>query len=199
METGHRGPLGSDTNDVNDVNDTNDVNHVNDARSLSTDDLSGAGDTKAETRERPAEAPPAFPGEATSADRPTGAAAGAEPAKTPGAGPDRAADKTADETADKAADKAVDEAVDEPLLGSEQEEFRGRWQRIQGDFVDDPREAVGAADTLVAEVMQALARTFSDHKQALEGQWQRGEEVATEDLRVALQRYRSFFNRLLKT
>ncbi|MEV5205220.1 hypothetical protein [Streptomyces sp. NPDC053720] len=185
------------------MNDTNDVNHVNDARSLSTDDLSSAGDTKAETRERPAEAPPAFPGEATSADRPTEAAAGAKPAKTPGAGPDRAADKTADETVDKTADKAVDkaadEAVDEPLLGSEQEEFRGRWQRIQGAFVDDPREAVGAADTLVAEVMQALARTFSDHKQALEGQWQRGEEVATEDLRVALQRYRSFFNRLLKT
>ncbi|MCX4848315.1 hypothetical protein [Streptomyces sp. NBC_00893] len=182
METGRRGPQGSDTNDVN---------HVNDARSLSTEDLSGAGDTTAEARERPAEAPPAFPGEATSAGRPTEAAAGAEPAPTPGAGPDRAADK--------ALDKAVDEAVDEPLLGSEQEEFRGRWQRIQGDFVDDPREAVGAADTLVAEVMQALARTFSDHKQALEGQWQRGEEVATEDLRVALQRYRSFFNRLLKT
>ncbi|MFD7527918.1 MULTISPECIES: hypothetical protein [unclassified Streptomyces] len=66
-------------------------------------------------------------------------------------------------------------------------------------FVDDPREAVGAADTLVAEVMQALATTFSERKQGLEGQWKRGEQVPTEELRVALQRYRSFFNRLLKT
>ncbi len=47
--------------------------------------------------------------------------------------------------------------------------------------------------------MQALATTFSEHKQGLEGQWHRGEEVATEELRVALQRYRSFFNRLLNT
>ncbi|MFE7358072.1 hypothetical protein ACFU8Q_34355 [Streptomyces sp. NPDC057543] len=91
------------------------------------------------------------------------------------------------------------EERDEPLLGSEREEFRSRWQGIQGNFVDDPRQAVGAADSLVAEVMQALATTFSEHKQGLESQWQRGEEVATEDLRVALQSYRSFFNRLLKT
>lgn len=145
-------------------------------RGLSTDDLSGA-------RDAAAEAPPAaFPGEAASAGRPPEAAAEAKPA-----------------AAAARADPAADEATDEPLLGSEQEKFRSRWQQIQGDFVDDPREAVGAADTLVAEVMQALARTFSDHKQALEGQWQRGEEAATEDLRVALQRYRSFFNRLLKT
>ncbi|MER5615154.1 hypothetical protein [Streptomyces sp. NPDC002215] len=68
-----------------------------------------------------------------------------------------------------------------------------------GRLLGDPREAVSAADTLVAEVMQALARTFPDHKQGLEGQWQRGEEVPTEELRVALQRYRSFFNRLLNT
>lgn len=88
-------------------------------------------------------------------------------------------------------------AEDEPLLGQEEDEFRSRWQKIQGYFVDDPRDAVGAADQLVAEVMQSLATTFSDHKQGLEDQWQRGEEVPTEELRVALQRYRSFFNRLL--
>lgn len=94
---------------------------------------------------------------------------------------------------------AETQETDAPLLGPEQEEFRSRWQRIQSEFVDDPRAAVGAADTLVAEVMQALATTFSEHKQGLEGQWHRGEEVATEELRVALQRYRSFFNRLLNT
>ncbi|WP_262371142.1 hypothetical protein [Streptomyces sp. WAC01526] len=56
-----------------------------------------------------------------------------------------------------------------------------------------------AADALVAEVMQLLATTFADHKQGLEGQWHRGEEVATEDLRLALRQYRSFFDRLLST
>ncbi|MFD2121255.1 hypothetical protein ACFSNO_19030 [Streptomyces cirratus] len=70
---------------------------------------------------------------------------------------------------------------------------------IQGRFVDDPQEAVRSADTLVAEVMQTLAGTFSSHKQELEGQWSKGEEPVTEDLRIALQRYRSFFNRLLHT
>ncbi|MFD7085950.1 hypothetical protein [Streptomyces sp. NPDC059918] len=92
------------------------------------------------------------------------------------------------------------EGGDQPLLdGKEAEEYRTTWREIQGRFVDDPQEAVRSADTLVAEVMQTLARSFSDHKQTLVDQWGRGEEVATEDLRLALQRYRSFFNRLLKT
>ncbi|MFB7216514.1 hypothetical protein [Streptomyces sp. NPDC056255] len=151
-----------------------------DAGRLSTDDLRGGGGAPApEAREAPTEVPPTFPGEATTAD----------PTHTPGGDGDTAGPDTAATGADE----------DEPLLGEEQEAFHDRWQRIQGDFVDDPREAVSAADNLVAEVMQALARTFSDHKQGLEGQWQRGKEVPTEELRVALQRYRSFFNRLLNT
>lgn len=89
---------------------------------------------------------------------------------------------------------------DEPLLDTQEAEgFRTAWDEIQSRFVDDPQDAVKSADTLVAEVMQALAQSFSAHKQGLEGQWGRGEEVATEELRLALQRYRSFFNRLLKT
>ncbi|WP_246102388.1 hypothetical protein [Streptomyces piniterrae] len=63
--------------------------------------------------------------------------------------------------------------------------------------MDDPREAVQSADALVAEVMQTLATTFADHKQALEDQWSRGEQVDTEGLRMALRHYRSFFHRLL--
>jgi hypothetical protein len=78
------------------------------------------------------------------------------------------------------------------------ERFRGRWQSLQTAFVDDPRDTVQGADQLVAEVMQALASTFADHKRDLETQWQQGEEVATEDLRLALQRYRTFFNELLR-
>lgn len=88
----------------------------------------------------------------------------------------------------------------EPLLaGHDAEDFRRRWSEIQGRFVDDPQDAVRSADTLVAEVMQTLAATFASHKEDLEGQWSKGEEVVTEDLRIALQRYRSFFNRLLTT
>jgi len=65
--------------------------------------------------------------------------------------------------------------------------------------VDDPREAVQNADGLVAELMQSMARGFSEHKGRLEAQWQGGGAADTEDLRQALQRYRSFFERLLST
>ncbi|MEU2153587.1 hypothetical protein ABZ532_00945 [Streptomyces sp. NPDC019396] len=86
----------------------------------------------------------------------------------------------------------------EPLVPSgEAGNYRDRWQQIQGTFVDDPREAVRNADTLVAEVIQSLATTFADHKRDLEAQWSRGEEIQTEELRVALQHYRAFFNQLL--
>ncbi|MBM7772301.1 hypothetical protein JOD54_002505 [Actinokineospora baliensis] len=82
---------------------------------------------------------------------------------------------------------------------AEVERFREQWQAIQGTFVDDPRDAVRGADHLVAEVMQVLAATFTEHKRGLEEQWQHGEDAQTEDLRQALRRYRSFFNQLLHT
>ena len=85
-----------------------------------------------------------------------------------------------------------------PLMNSEEtQSFRSRWSSIQADFVDEPRHSVEQADTLVAEVMQQLAKTFATEKDKLEGQWSRGQDVSTEDLRIALQRYRSFFDRLL--
>jgi len=72
-----------------------------------------------------------------------------------------------------------------------------RWESIQVGFVDHPQQSVREADQLVADVMGTLTDTFSRERADLEGQWDRGEEVSTEDLRVALQRYRSFFERLL--
>ena len=85
-----------------------------------------------------------------------------------------------------------------PLLEEEATvEVRGRWEKIQGGFVDEPRRAVEEADTLVAELMQRLADSFAEERKGLEGQWDRGDEVSTEELRIALQRYRSFFDRLL--
>lgn len=77
-------------------------------------------------------------------------------------------------------------------------EFRNRWSNIQTGFVDEPRKAVEDADNLVASLMKKLAEGFANERAGLEKQWDRGDSISTEDLRVALQRYRSFFDRLLK-
>ena len=88
----------------------------------------------------------------------------------------------------------------EPLLGADEAgDFRGRWESIQTSFVDEPRDAVQRADALVAELMQHLAQTFARERETLEQQWAGGGEADTEELRIALQRYRSFFERLLST
>lgn len=79
----------------------------------------------------------------------------------------------------------------------EAQRFQARWDESQRNFIDEPRASVEQADHLVAELMQSLAKGFATEREALESQWARGEEVSTEDLRQALQRYRSFFQRLL--
>lgn len=91
------------------------------------------------------------------------------------------------------------EAVERTMLFRPEEagQFRTRWTDVQGAFVDSPRSAVERADALVAETMKRLAEMFSEERAKLEGQWDRGDNVTTEDLRVALQRYRAFFDRLL--
>lgn len=76
-------------------------------------------------------------------------------------------------------------------------DLRRHWESIQGGFVDEPRRAVEDADHLVAAAMKRLAEMFAQERQHLESQWDRGDDVSTEDLRVALQRYRAFFGRLL--
>ena len=87
-----------------------------------------------------------------------------------------------------------------PLLASRDAEgFRARWTDVQTAFVDAPRRSVEEADALVAELMQHLARTFADERGQLERQWDRGDDVPTDELRTAFQRYRSFFERLLAT
>ena len=88
----------------------------------------------------------------------------------------------------------------EPLFDSQRaNELRDRWHALQARFVDDPRETVQDADSLVAELLQELAQGFNEARSGLEEQWSRGDDVSTEDLRVALTRYRSFFDRLLST
>lgn len=92
----------------------------------------------------------------------------------------------------------IGEGKPAPLLDpKEVDELRGNWESIQTGFVDEPRKAVEGADHLVALTMKRLAETFAEERSGLEKQWDRGDKVSTEDLRLALQRYRSFFDRLL--
>jgi len=84
------------------------------------------------------------------------------------------------------------------LLDHEEAElFRTRWSEIQGKFVDEPRSAVQQADALVSDVIDKITEMFANEHSLLEGQWKEGNDVSTEDLRIALQHYRSFFNRLV--
>ena len=76
-------------------------------------------------------------------------------------------------------------------------DFRSRWDAVQRSFVDDPRQAVRQADELVAQVMKSLAETFSHERAKLEAQVDQTDKASTENLRLGLRRYRSFFERLL--
>ena len=76
-------------------------------------------------------------------------------------------------------------------------DLRRRWNEVQAGFVDEPRRSVEHADGLVADVLKRLTDSFTNERTSLERQWDRGDSVTTEDLRVTLQRYRSFFDRLL--
>lgn len=88
----------------------------------------------------------------------------------------------------------------EPLLGAaEAERYHSTWSEIQGRFVDDPQEAVRAADALVSEVMLTFSDSLSARRDGLEEQWNRGDRPATEDLRQALRAYRTLVDRLLAT
>ncbi len=84
------------------------------------------------------------------------------------------------------------------LVGKRQiEELRGRWSGIQASFVDDPRKAVQEADALVSSAIKQIEDSFRDQRAQLEKQWSKGTDASTEDLRVAVQHYRAFFDRLL--
>ncbi len=98
----------------------------------------------------------------------------------------------------RAVTPSVTEEKAMPLLpDQETKDLRTRWDTVQVGFVDDPRQAVEQADALVGTVMKRLTETFTEERKKLESQWHSGGDVSTEDLRVALRRYRSFFSRLL--
>lgn len=98
------------------------------------------------------------------------------------------------------AERIAENAGNEPtplFADAELTGYRSRWSGIQTGFVDEPRRAVEQADALVSELMTRLTDTFSNERRNLEGQWEKSDKVSTEDLRIAMQRYRSFFERLL--
>jgi hypothetical protein len=96
---------------------------------------------------------------------------------------------------------AMAKAAQEPNLPlfaqNDTQEFRSRWEKIQNGFVDEPRKAVEQADELVASAIKRLAEVFATERHKLEAEWDKTDNVSTEDLRIALRRYRSFFDRLL--
>ena len=85
-----------------------------------------------------------------------------------------------------------------PLFATnESRDFRARWDQVQTSFVDDPRHAVEQADKLVTTVVKHIAEQFAEERSKLEKQWDRGDNVSTEELRQGFKRYRAFFDGLL--
>ena len=106
--------------------------------------------------------------------------------------------ETAGHDWDNTPQRAQDTAAGTPLFSNADiGDLRSRWGNVQAEFVDEPRRSVEAADQLVATVMQRLAEGFANERASLEKQWDSGENASTEELRIALQRYRAFFDRLL--
>src|SRR5205823_12416679 len=94
--------------------------------------------------------------------------------------------------------QTMEQVSAEPLFAAnEAQEFRSRWEQIQAGFVDEPRKSVQDADALVDQTIKKLSDLFASERSKMEQDWDRGDSVSTEDLRMALRRYRSFFDRLL--
>lgn len=156
-------------------------------QNLSTADLASAGRHDTDTTTAPAESGGDVETPAESGgDVETPAASGGDVETPAASGGD------VERPARSDGDEETPELIDQEKVTG----FRDRWQNVQTGFVDDPKQAVRQADELVAAVISALATTFAEHKSELESQWQQG-EPATEELRIALRRYRSFFDQLL--
>jgi hypothetical protein len=106
-------------------------------------------------------------------------------------------DTNATRTATNSAQPAETDERTALFSPDETNSLRGQWDSIQVGFVDEPRQAVEKADALVAGAMKRLAEVFAAERERLEKQWDRGDSVSTEELRLALRRYRAFFGRLL--
>jgi hypothetical protein len=149
---------------------------------------SGEGMEPSTVRVDPSDAPPAEGERLTTGDE--ASAARAEPSQMETEPSSEPAQMETEPSSEPSTERSL--LADNDLSG-----LRSRWDDVQAAFVDNPKECVQKADTLVAEVVEQLTTGFSDARSRLEAQWARGEKASTEDLRVALKRYRDFFQRLL--
>jgi hypothetical protein len=90
---------------------------------------------------------------------------------------------------------AEPESIPESPAASATASESTRWHEIQVMFVDDPRSAVETAAGLVDDSSQVLVAFVKEQQDSLRAAWC-GEDAGTEELRVALQRYRAFGTRL---
>ncbi len=98
---------------------------------------------------------------------------------------------------DQPAPAAQDVRPEEFFPPDRRQQLRGTWVDIQSAFIDEPKRAVQNADNLVKEILGAVSQKFEGARHSLEAEWNRGEQASTESLRIALQRYRALFDRLL--
>ena len=87
-----------------------------------------------------------------------------------------------------------------PLDAGARERYADEWQATQARFVDDPGGAIAEADVLIQRVMRERGYPVEDFEQraadVISVAHER-ERATTEDLRVAMQHYRSLFDELL--
>jgi cytoskeletal protein RodZ len=197
------GAHSSDTGALDDTNDTGDTGAFDDtndtgAHSTAAERLGGPSEAEEASATSTEEAPDEEAADEEAADEE------AADAKAPDEAPDEeAADaKAPDEEVpdEKAADtKAADTNghANVTLIDPDRaESYRGRWKELKGDFVDEPRTAVRGANELVGEVLDELEQLFRRQRDELEAGLD-SDDTSTEDLRQALRKYRSFFDRLL--
>ncbi len=158
--------------------------------SVTTSRQPSSGTSTLENEPPPLETmPPPAPTGTTATNQPTGTTATNQPTGTTATNQPTGTTATNEQT-ETTADREL--FADDELAG-----LRARWDNVQAGFVDDPRECVHKADSLVSDVVEKLTAGFAQARSRLEEQWARGENASTEDLRVALKRYREFFQRLL--
>ena len=142
--------------------------------------------------------PPAVTGGTEQSPAGSAAPVRTEPTTADSVGTEPPPARTAETVPSTAETVGTDPSTRESLFGDDKlSDLRSRWEHVQSGFVDDPRECVQQADGLVSDVVDQLTTGFSEVRSRLEAQWARGEEASTEDLRLALKRYREFFERLL--
>jgi hypothetical protein len=96
-----------------------------------------------------------------------------------------------------------DGSLEGPLL-PDATQLRGNWQQVQATFVDDPRGSVAEAAALVDHAAQALVGALQQRQRRLRESWDStdgatdGASPGTEELRVAMQRYRTLFDHICR-